>query len=62
MAVPKTAGQNIRPFLGKPLIARTIEAARDSGVAGRIVVSTDDPDIARVAKASGAEVPFLAAR
>jgi CMP-N,N'-diacetyllegionaminic acid synthase len=52
-------GKNIRPFLGKPLIARTIDAARDSGVAGRIVVSTDDPEIARVSVASGAEVPFL---
>lgn len=52
-------GKNIRPFCGKPLITRTIETARESGVAGRIVVSTDDPEIARVAKASGAEVPFL---
>jgi CMP-N,N'-diacetyllegionaminic acid synthase len=52
-------GKNIRPFLGKPLIAHTIDAARDSGVAGRIVVSTDDPEIARVAVESGAKVPFL---
>lgn len=52
-------GKNIRPFLGKPLIARAIDAARDSGVVGRIVVSTDDAEIARVTSESGAEVPFL---
>jgi CMP-N,N'-diacetyllegionaminic acid synthase len=52
-------GKNTRPFLGKPLIAHTIDAARDSGVAGRIVVSTDDAEIARVSAESGAEVPFL---
>lgn len=52
-------GKNTRPFLGKPLITRTIDAARASGVAGRIVVSTDDADIARVSAESGAEVPFL---
>jgi CMP-N,N'-diacetyllegionaminic acid synthase len=52
-------GKNIRPFLGKPLIAHTINAARDSEVAGRIVVSTDDPDIARVAVDWGSEAPFL---
>lgn len=52
-------GKNIRSFLGKPLIARTIETAKDSGMAGRILVSTDDPEIARVSEACGAEVPFL---
>lgn len=52
-------GKNIRPFLGKPLIAHTIVAARDSGVAGRIVVSTDDAEIARVSTENDAEVPFL---
>lgn len=52
-------GKNTRPFLRKPLIAHTIDAARDSGVAGRIVVSTDDAEIARVSAESGAEVPFL---
>lgn len=52
-------GKNIRPFLGKPLIARSIDAARDSGVAGRIVVSTDDREIADVSLAHGAEVPFM---
>jgi CMP-N,N'-diacetyllegionaminic acid synthase len=52
-------GKNIRQFLGRPLIAHTIEAARNSRVSGRIVVSTDDAEIARAAKESGAEVPFL---
>jgi CMP-N,N'-diacetyllegionaminic acid synthase len=52
-------GKNTRPFLGKPLIAHTIDAARDSGVAGRITVSTDDPEIAGVSRTHGAEVPFL---
>lgn len=52
-------GKNIRPFLGKPLIARSIDAARESGMAGRIVVSTDDQEIAEVSRIHGAEVPFL---
>jgi N-acylneuraminate cytidylyltransferase len=44
---------------GRPLIAYTIEAARGSGLFNRIVVSTDDAEIARVSTANGAEVPFL---
>jgi N-acylneuraminate cytidylyltransferase/CMP-N,N'-diacetyllegionaminic acid synthase len=52
-------GKNARPFLGKPLVARAIQTAADSRVAGRIVVSTDNSDIARAAKDYGAEVPFL---
>lgn len=44
---------------GKPLIAWSIEAAKTSGVVDRVVVSTDDEQIARVAKEWGAEVPFL---
>jgi len=51
--------KNIIPFLGKPLIAWTIEAAQKSGIFDRIVVSTDDHEIAKVSKAYGAEVPFL---
>jgi CMP-N-acetylneuraminic acid synthetase len=54
--IPK---KNIIPFLGKPLIAWTIEAAQKAGIFDRIVVSTDDPEIAEVSKAYGAEVPFL---
>lgn len=51
--------KNIRPLLGKPLIAYTIEAARAWGGADRIVVSTDSERIAEVAREYGAETPFL---
>ena len=51
--------KNIRPFHGKPIIAWSIEAARESGCFDRIVVSTDDEEIAEVARAFGAEVPFF---
>ncbi|HBL22513.1 MAG TPA: flagellar modification protein B [Deltaproteobacteria bacterium] len=51
--------KNIRPLLGKPLIAYTIEQALSWGRAERVVVSTDSPEIAEVAKRYGAEVPFL---
>lgn len=51
--------KNIRPFAGRPMIAYAIEAARASGVFGRIVVSTDDAEIAAAARAAGAEVPFV---
>jgi N-acylneuraminate cytidylyltransferase/CMP-N,N'-diacetyllegionaminic acid synthase len=52
-------GKNILPLLGKPLIAHTIEAARKACLIGRVLVSTDDPEIAAVATQFGAEVPFL---
>lgn len=51
--------KNIRPFHGKPMIGYAIEAAFASGVFGQIVVSTDDEEIAGVAKEFGAGVPFL---
>jgi pseudaminic acid cytidylyltransferase len=51
--------KNIKDFLGKPIIAYPIEAAQKSGLFERIVVSTDDEEIAEVAKGFGAEVPFL---
>lgn len=51
--------KNIRPFHGKPIIAWSIEAARDSGCFDRIIVSTDDEEIARVAEGLGAEIPFM---
>ncbi|MBU0689927.1 MAG: pseudaminic acid cytidylyltransferase [Gammaproteobacteria bacterium] len=50
--------KNIKEFFGKPMIAWSLEAARSSGVFDRIIVSTDDAEIAEVAKAWGAEVPF----
>lgn len=51
--------KNIKEFCGKPMIAWSIEAARLSGCFDRIVVSTDDAEIADVARAHGAEVPFV---
>lgn len=54
--------KNIKKICGKPLIAWAIEAALKSKVAERIIVSTDNKAIARVAKKYGAEVPFLRPR
>jgi pseudaminic acid cytidylyltransferase len=51
--------KNIKPFCGKPMVAWSIEAAESSGLFKHIIVSTDDPEIAKVAEAWGAEVPFL---
>jgi pseudaminic acid cytidylyltransferase len=53
--------KNIRPFAGVPILTRTIGVVQESGVADRLVVSTDDEEIAEVARAAGAEVPFLRA-
>lgn len=52
-------GKNIRPMAGQPLIEYTIEAALGSGIFDRVVVSTDSPQIAAIARAAGADVPFL---
>jgi N-acylneuraminate cytidylyltransferase len=51
--------KNIKPFGGKPMIAWSIEAAKSSVLFDRIIVSTDDAEIAEVAKKWGAEVPFM---
>lgn len=51
--------KNIRPFCGKPIIAYSIEAARDSGLFGRIMVSTDDEEIAETSLRFGGEIPFF---
>lgn len=51
--------KNIKEFCGKPMIAWSIEAARQSGCFSRVVVSTDDVDIAEIALQCGAEVPFI---
>ena len=50
--------KNILPLVGKPLIAYTIEVARASAILDRVIVSTDDQEIAEVAKRYGADVPF----
>jgi pseudaminic acid cytidylyltransferase len=52
-------GKNIKLFAGKPIIAYSIEAAIASEVFDRIIVSTDSDEIAKVAIAHGAEIPFL---
>lgn len=63
--IPARAGskripnKNIRNFLGKPLIAYAIEQARQSPIVGRVIVDTDSPKIAAIAKKYGAEAPFL---
>lgn len=51
--------KNIKNFLGKPLIAWSIEVAKQSGVLDRIIVSTEDKEIAEISKQYGAEVPFM---
>ncbi len=54
--VPK---KNVKPLAGKPLMVWTIEAALSAKHAGRVIVSTNNEQIAEVARAHGAEVPFL---
>lgn len=51
--------KNIKPFLGKPIMAYSIEAALKSGIFDEVMVSTDDEEFAEVAKKYGASVPFL---
>jgi CMP-N,N'-diacetyllegionaminic acid synthase len=55
----RVPGKNIRPLAGHPLLAYAIETAVQSGVFGRVVVSTDSEAIAEVARWYGADVPFL---
>lgn len=50
--------KNIRPFCGRPILAYPIATARASGLFDQVIVSTDDADIAEVARAHGASVPF----
>lgn len=54
--IPK---KNIKEFAGQPLIEYAIKAAKDSNIFDKIIVSTDDPEIAEVAEKSGADVPFM---
>ena len=51
--------KNVKDFCGKPMIAWSIDAAKESGVFDHIIVSTDDAEIAQVAKEYGAELPFM---
>jgi pseudaminic acid cytidylyltransferase len=50
--------KNIRPFAGKPIIVWPIKVALSSGLFDQVVVSTDDAEIAEVARAAGALVPY----
>ncbi len=52
-------GKNIRPLNGKPLIAYAIETALNTRQIDRVIVSTDDENIAKVALIYGAEIPFM---
>jgi CMP-N-acetylneuraminic acid synthetase len=51
--------KNIRPLAGRPLISHVLAAIRESDAVDRVVVSTDDEEIASVARAAGGETPFL---
>lgn len=51
--------KNLRPFLGKPILAYAIEAALKSGLFSEVIVSTDDIEITDVARHYSASVPFL---
>lgn len=51
--------KNIKDFFGKPLISYSIKAALESKLFDKVVVSTDDEEIASIAKEYGAEIPFL---
>jgi len=51
--------KNVKLFAGKPMIAWSIAAARDSGLFDHIIVSTDDADIAEIACDAGASTPFM---
>lgn len=54
--IPK---KNIKPFMGKPIIYYSIDTAIKSGLFDEVMVSTDDMEIAEIAKSYGAKVPFL---
>lgn len=54
----RIARKNIRPFAGRPVIAYSVEAALGSRCFDHVIVSTDDDEIADIARACGAEVPF----
>ena len=55
----RLARKNLRPLGGKPLLHWAIESARQSGSLDRVVVSTEDAEIAKAARTAGAEVPFM---
>lgn len=54
--------KNLKNFCGKPILCYSIEAAKESGVFDEIMVSTEDEEIAQIATAAGAKVPFFRSR
>jgi CMP-N-acetylneuraminic acid synthetase len=54
--------KNIKEFAGKPMIVYSIQAALECGLFNKIIVSTDDEEIAQIARSFGAEVPFMRPR
>src|SRR5499427_7572207 len=52
-------GKNLRPLAGKPLIAHTIDTARDSRAFDRVILTTADDAIAQAGRRGGCEVPFM---
>ena len=52
-------GKNLKPLGGRPLLAYTVDAARECGALDRVILSTEDPVIADAARALGCEVPFM---
>lgn len=55
-------GKNKKDFLGKPIMCYPIEAALSSGLFEEVMVSTDDEEIAEIARKAGANVPFMRSR
>jgi len=55
----RVPGKNVRTLNGHPMLAYTIASALESGVFERVIVSTDSPEVAEVARHYGADVPFL---
>ena len=51
--------KNIKPFMGKPIMAYSIAAALKSGLFDEVMVSTDDEEYAEIARQYGAKVPFM---
>ncbi|MEO4013769.1 pseudaminic acid cytidylyltransferase [Pseudomonas rossensis] len=51
--------KNLKPFDGVPMIVRSIRKAQESNLFDQVIVSTDDEEIAEVARANGAQVPFI---
>lgn len=51
--------KNIKPFFGRPMISYSIRAAQESGLFDSVVCSTDDEEIADVARSFGADIPFM---